>query len=467
MFNYFNEKNKKSKNRIIETNLQLSIIDELDWNSNELHSINVHTFKKFQNLKLLDLSYNKLEKIDDFAFKDLANLKYIWLNNNMIETIGKHAFSGLVGLEWLDLSNNEIISLDENLFKDLISLETLVLDNLHYVIEDEQIKMHASSKLKNLYIKDDSNNYGLVYFDKNSSNLNNIDSIVSNDSRDYSGLFGKNLLKNSDAENGFDHWTPANTKITARAIEKSYDLLSLVRKSKHKLNNEFKFLVESQHTVTEHKLFKNDNESLYKYFTVLYDFGSKFQLIDLYSEGVDELFFEKHKPNIKIGESFAAKNACTVFYYLNVYLISDRFQILNDYSFGHTFGKWENSKWESTSYTFEYDDSFKSLRYVLFCHAGTVKLIFNSFLKFFNLLIFNFLKDIPFGHNALKMTNGYVEFVESKTSSSNANLKIEETTPVKDSKDEEEKEKETKKQKEKKSFINIVKNKIFNFFRGS
>ena len=360
------------ESRIIEINFDLVTVDAFKCNSNSLEIINPIAFKDFQYLNLIDLSKNNLTKIDDDSFQNLTNLKNLWLNDNKIETISKNAFKSLSNLQWLDLSNNLIKSIDETTFSCLVSLELLDLENNQIAVL-KPLVFRFNTNLKNLFMKNKPFVDRLI-FEFTTVNLDNKpkkqSSLVLNE-QDCSNLFGKNLLKNSNAESGFKDWTPTDL-VTINSETNVRDIIDLIKKSKIKSENNFNFVIETEQNGAKH-LLKDDNKSLYKCFSTTYYLGCKYQVIDLDSQGVNEAFFNKYKPNIEVGENYVARNDCGSIYYLNVYLLNSYFQIIKNHTFERTMEQWADLEWQLESHTFEYDDTLKSLRYILFNHGGKVR----------------------------------------------------------------------------------------------
>lgn len=379
------EKIQNSESRIIEIDLNLASLDSIVRRSYALEKIHINSFRSFKNLNLIDLRENCLDKINDFTFEGLTSLKNLWLNDNQIEIIGKNAFSSLSSLEWLDLSKNLIKSIDEETFRDLVSLEILDLEN-NQILSLKQMIFQTNSKLRNLFIQNNPfvDRLILNYATASLNATNQTRTIALNksiDLKDYLGLFDKNLLKNSDAENGFEYWTPAEKQIEITNRTACRYIIDLIKMSKAKSEKVTLFEIETEQGGVARKLLKEPAQLPFKNFVTSYYLGCKYQVIDLNLEGVDATFLENYKPKIEVGEHYVARNDCGSSYYLDVWLIDDSFQLITSYSFVRTIEQWENLEWQLACHTFEYDDSFKTLRYIVFSHAGKVILFFSLILQ--------------------------------------------------------------------------------------
>ncbi len=54
----------------------------LDLSEQNIHSIDLNTFRGFSQLKYIYLQENKLKKLDFELFKDLVSLRELWLESN-------------------------------------------------------------------------------------------------------------------------------------------------------------------------------------------------------------------------------------------------------------------------------------------------------------------------------------------------------------------------------------------------
>lgn len=84
----------------------------LDLSEQNIHSIDLNTFRGFSQLKYIYLQENKLKKLDFELFKDLVSLRELWLESNeIIEIIDLNYFyTNLTYLKIVCLNNNPIIN---------------------------------------------------------------------------------------------------------------------------------------------------------------------------------------------------------------------------------------------------------------------------------------------------------------------------------------------------------------------
>ena len=162
---------------------------------------------------------------------------------------------------------------------------------------------------------------------------------------DFSQFLNKNLLKNSNAENGFNFWSKSDHE-NIQNLNKTDDIKNALKKYIMKpdknlfVDNLWK--IETDQYGAHRSLFKED-KTLFKNFATTHSLGEKFQIIDLLSEGINEYFMEKYKPDIEVGEHFTARNDCGSIYHLAVYLINECFEVLDEYSYEERFQQWSES----------------------------------------------------------------------------------------------------------------------------
>ena len=82
--------------------------NEIDLSESSIDSMDVNTFKGYNNLEILYLEDNKLKQLEYGLFNHLLNLKELWLESNNIVSIDRNVFVGLNKLEKVCLSDNPI-----------------------------------------------------------------------------------------------------------------------------------------------------------------------------------------------------------------------------------------------------------------------------------------------------------------------------------------------------------------------
>ena len=65
--------------------------------------------------------------IDRKLFRDLTNLEFLWLNMNNLVEINDDTFSNLTNLKYLNLESNNITHISENALDSLVNLEKICL----------------------------------------------------------------------------------------------------------------------------------------------------------------------------------------------------------------------------------------------------------------------------------------------------------------------------------------------------
>jgi Leucine-rich repeat (LRR) protein len=102
-------------------------IEELDFSSNCLKSIQISFFKMTNLIFFLSFRNNSIEEVQDSSFGVLRMLITLDLSSNFISNITNRTFSRLHNLEILSLSSNIIEMLDGSIFDELYYLEKLDL----------------------------------------------------------------------------------------------------------------------------------------------------------------------------------------------------------------------------------------------------------------------------------------------------------------------------------------------------
>jgi len=384
--NYMIDNLNEIKNDIFNGFINLQYLSLAHMN---IKSIEVNTFQNLKNLKYLFLDRNKLTQLDPALFYGLSNLKYLSISRNQLKSIGNEQFRDLVNLIYLNLSSNKISECDQDCFKNLTELKELFLN-----LNDLDSIDNILNSLKNLKLLDlRGNNFwsnlesikenclkslpefeliALSYDEFLENNKNNHNDISNNGS-----ILNRNLLKNSSGEFGFNFWLDGSN-LDESKINNSKELI-IESKSKEFSESGYRFEIELDQSGAAKRLINPDTGFMYSNFVTQHYEGSKYQIIDLnlQEEGgkINDSFMENMKPDIEIGEHYVARNDCCSYYCLKVYLISKNFEILNKFIFTETFDQDYQDDWKQVNHKFVYKNTYKSLRYIIFCHMGHVRKI--------------------------------------------------------------------------------------------
>ncbi|CAF1068389.1 unnamed protein product [Brachionus calyciflorus] len=235
----------------------------------------------------------------------------------------------------------------------------------------------------------------------------------------FKNPYGRNLIKNACAEKGFYAWDlkpciefsndvriasyysdeeyESNDENYHENYNENYDENKLP--SKNLFNSYEKHFSKDENIESELRGFRIETESnggvqavdqyskpINNYATTYY-MCAKYQLIDLYREGVDQEAIEKLRPRIEIEDFYAPRNDCGSKYYVQAVLFDQNFRPLDSAYFNDQFPQWSDCTWKKFTHVFK--DYSSDVRYILFQHGG---------------------KDTQFwaGHYGIKVTNSAV-----------------------------------------------------------
>lgn len=200
-----------------------------------------------------------------------------------------------------------------------------------------------------------------------------------------------NLLKNACGNHAFKNWhiLPENMKIfNEENLTKMIQLSQNEDQQQSNINSNWS--VESDQPGINKPL-RNENNNIFSNFVSSYQPTDKVQVVDLYKEeSIIELINNslKNKVGLElfIGEYYSARSDCDSIYRLNVFLVDEKFKIIDQFLFNDE--NLTKGSWQYISYNFRIKNMF---RYVVFIHGGNDK-------KFWA------------GYYGSKMTNGSVRF---------------------------------------------------------
>ena len=140
--------------------LSITFFTSFTWNlqivnfdSNEILSIDKNALLNLKSLKNLSISNNKLETIKADYFYYLYSLKYLNLSSNRIKAIENNSFQNLNKLLSLDLSYNNLKTIENNIFYGLVDLKDLYLTN-DFIFEIKNQSFNYLSNISNIYMNE-------------------------------------------------------------------------------------------------------------------------------------------------------------------------------------------------------------------------------------------------------------------------------------------------------------------------
>lgn len=210
----------------------------------------------------------------------------------------------------------------------------------------------------------------------------------------FKNPFVKNLIKNPCAELGYDFWDNRSLiSIINSSLNKSNDYYNNEYLKKHWRNSENiqeqnGFKIEPDDFLKK-PAYDSDGKPLRNYATTYFK-CTKYQLIDLYAEGIDQNMLKKLRPKIEIKDSYGPRHDCGSEYHLSVVFFDENFKSIESIKFDKVFPQWSIQEWHEFKEVIEnYEDT---LRYILFEHSG---------------------KDTQFwaGHYGIKLRNSSVKLI--------------------------------------------------------
>ncbi|CAF1025420.1 unnamed protein product [Brachionus calyciflorus] len=123
------------------------MLKTIRFDGNLIINLESNTFSELSNLNLLVLQSNDLSIISNGTFSNLTRLTYLDLSYNEIVSIENEAFSDLVSLTHLILNHNKLKSIGLDLFKTLINLKHLIIKiiNIQYLTNLKILDLQMNS----------------------------------------------------------------------------------------------------------------------------------------------------------------------------------------------------------------------------------------------------------------------------------------------------------------------------------
>ena len=131
----------------------ICLLKTINFDNNEISSIETDALSKLDKLEKLSIANNKLNSTRYNYFSRLYSLKYLNLSHNQIETIENGTFTNLNNLLVLDLSWNSIINFEKGVFYGLANLKDLYLNSFVFFRAKEKSFDHLKS-VSNIYLNE-------------------------------------------------------------------------------------------------------------------------------------------------------------------------------------------------------------------------------------------------------------------------------------------------------------------------
>jgi hypothetical protein len=113
--------------------------------------------------------------------------------------------------------------------------------------------------------------------------------------------------------------------------------------------------------------FIDENKKPRRKFATSYRLAEKMQLVDLYEECLIAKKLHLINAKIQVSEHYAPRADCGSKYNMCVFLISDSFEVVDEFRFEEKFEQWSETHWREAKHLFTV---VKPIRYVLFYHSG-------------------------------------------------------------------------------------------------
>ncbi|CAF0875050.1 unnamed protein product [Brachionus calyciflorus] len=213
----------------------------------------------------------------------------------------------------------------------------------------------------------------------------------------FKNPYEKNLIRNPCAEFGYEYWHTRSFIMLkySREVGSSdyydfYNGLYLQNCFHDSLTQQeyWGFKIEPDDYLSRPAYDLEGNP--FRYYATPYYNATKYQLIDLLSEGVDQKVMEKIKPKIIIEDWYAARTDFGAEYKIDVIFYDSQYKKLEWFEYSEKVPKGGDGKWKKFKKTIE--NYSKDVRYILFEHFG---------------------KDLEFivGHYGTKLTNSSLKLL--------------------------------------------------------
>ena len=173
---------------------------------------------------------------------------------------------------------------------------------------------------------------------------------------------GKNLLKNPYGLEGFDYWR-LNSISTSDGY--NYNPNNAINLYQYYVNNYQRNTISlsssGQYAIEVDEFFG-------KRFVFSYNMAYKYQVIDLYTENINEAVLAMYRPKIEIHSNYVPLWDLGLSYQIRLKLYDSNFNVLDSKLFSDSVTRYSTSDWRSFTHVFvNYPNT---LRYILFEHGG-------------------------------------------------------------------------------------------------
>jgi len=188
-------------------------------------------------------------------------------------------------------------------------------------------------------------------------------------------LFEKNFLKNPCGDEMFKYWCLSRGNMGIFNVDKfdKEQIRRTIKTCKKCLKkpsidasvvSDWEIQDEQGHGSNQ---FIDENKKPRRKFATSYRLAEKMQLVDLYGECLIAKDLHLINAKIQVSEHYAPRADCGSKYNMCVFLISDSFEVVDEFRFEEKFEQWSETHWREAKHLFTV---VKPIRYVLFYHSG-------------------------------------------------------------------------------------------------
>ena len=147
----------KGLNRLQQNDFaDLSILEQIYLNINDIRSLDEDIFDGLSNLTWLNLANTQLTSLPEDIFAGLSNLQVLQLYGNLLTGLPEGIFAGLSNLNTLSLDGNDLKSLAEDIFDGLSNLQRLDLHSNNSLSRLPENIFAGLTSLQNLSLRENN-----------------------------------------------------------------------------------------------------------------------------------------------------------------------------------------------------------------------------------------------------------------------------------------------------------------------